>query len=222
MAPPALPSTMRTSPSERVRESATESDSLPREPSETRTRSTTTSMSCFFFLSRTISSSSGFSSPSTMTQEPQVVVDLGDGAGRGPGVLPDRLLLDGDGGGEPFDRVDVGLLHLLEELACVGGKGLDVPALPLRVDRVEGQRRLPRPRYPGDHDAAVPGDLHVGVFQVVLARAAHEDPGERHGGYPRTPAMAAARRIAARRLLGLATPFPAMSEAGPWATEAPM
>ncbi len=149
--------------------------------------------------------------PDGGVQEAQVVVDLGDGAHRGARVLADRFLLDGDGGGEPLDRVDVGLLHLLEELAGVGGEGLDVPPLPLRVDRVEGQRRLPRARDPGDHDQAVPGDLHVDVLQVVLARSAHEDVGQRHGGYLRAPAIPAAMRMAARRLFGLAVPFPARS-----------
>ena len=70
----------------------------------------------------------------------QVVVDLGDGADGGARVLARRLLLDRDGGGEAFDRVDLGLLHLLEELARVRGERFHVAALALGVDRVEGQR----------------------------------------------------------------------------------
>ncbi len=149
--------------------------------------------------------------PDRCVKKPQVVVDLGDGPHRRPRVLADRLLLDGDGGGEPLDRVDVGFFHLLEELSCVGGQGLDIPSLSLRVDRVEGERRLPRPRDPGDHDQTIPGDLHVDILQVVLPRPAHEDPVERHGVYLLAAAMPAAMRRAARRLLGLAVPLPAMS-----------
>ena len=45
-------------------------------------------------------------------------------------------------GREALDGVDVGLAHLLEELPRVGGERLDVAALPLGVDGVEGERRL--------------------------------------------------------------------------------
>src|SRR3989304_1325994 len=50
-------------------------------------------------------------------QEAEVVVDLGDGADGRARVLARRLLLDRDRGGETLDRVDVGLVHLLEGLA---------------------------------------------------------------------------------------------------------
>ena len=72
-------------------------------------------------------------------QEPQIVVDLGDGADGGAGVVGGGLLLDGDGGGEALDVVHIGLVHHREELPGIGGEGLDVAALPLRVDGVEGQ-----------------------------------------------------------------------------------
>ena len=49
------------------------------------------------------------------------------------------LLLDGDGGGEAVDGVDVGALHLVEELAGVGGEGFDVAALAFGVDGIEGE-----------------------------------------------------------------------------------
>ena len=72
-------------------------------------------------------------------QQTQVVVDLGDGAHRGTRVARGRLLVDGHRRGQPLDEVDVGLVHLAEELTCVGRQGLDVAALPLGKDRVEGQ-----------------------------------------------------------------------------------
>jgi hypothetical protein len=53
-------------------------------------------------------------------EEPEVVVDLGDGADRRARVPRRRLLIDRDRRAEPLDRVDVGLLHHLEELARVG------------------------------------------------------------------------------------------------------
>jgi hypothetical protein len=55
-------------------------------------------------------------------QQAQVVVDLGDGAHRRPRVAGGRLLVDGDGGRQSLDEVDVGLVHLAQKLAGVGGE----------------------------------------------------------------------------------------------------
>ena len=73
-------------------------------------------------------------------EQAQVVGDLGDRADGGAGRLRERPLLDGDGGAEALDALDVGLGELLEELPRVGAERLDVAALPLGVDRVEGER----------------------------------------------------------------------------------
>ena len=78
----------------------------------------------------------------------QVVVDLGDGAHRGARVAAGRLLLDGDGGGQAADGVVERLVHLPEELPGVGGQALDVAALALGVERVEGQATTSRAETP--------------------------------------------------------------------------
>ena len=108
-------------------------------------------------------------------EQAQVVVDLGDGADGRARVAAGALLVDRDGGREALDLVDVGLLHLAEELARVGRERLDVAALSLGVDRVEGERRLARAGEAGDDDQLVARDLDVDVLEVVLARAAHDD-----------------------------------------------
>ena len=79
-------------------------------------------------------------------EQPEVVVDLGDRPHRRPRVAPGGLLVDRDGRRQPLDEVDVGLVHLPEELPGVGRQRLDVAALALGVDGVEGERRLARPR----------------------------------------------------------------------------
>ena len=53
---------------------------------------------------------------------------------------------------DSLDRVHLGLVHAVEELARVGAEGLHVAPLPLGIERVEGERGLSRPRYPGDDD----------------------------------------------------------------------
>ncbi len=108
-------------------------------------------------------------------QQAQVVVDLGRRPDRRARVARPGLLLDRDRRRQPLDRIDVGLVHLVEELAGVRRQRLDVAALALGVDRVERERRLARTRQPGDHHELVAWDVDVDVLQVVLARALDDD-----------------------------------------------
>ena len=114
-------------------------------------------------------------------EESDVVVDLGDGADGGAGVVACALLVDGYGGAEALDVVDIGLLHAAEELSGVGGEGLDVAALALGVDGVEGEGALARSREAGDNHELVTGDGDVDVLEVMLAGAFYEDGLTRHG-----------------------------------------
>ena len=108
-------------------------------------------------------------------QQPHVVVDLGDGADRRARVLRGGLLLDGDGGRQAVDLVDVRLLHHLQELPGIGRQRLDVAALALGVDGVEGERGFAGAGQAGEHHELVARELDVDVLEVVLARAADRD-----------------------------------------------
>ena len=70
-------------------------------------------------------------------EKTQVVVDLGHGPDGRPRVARRTLLVDRHGGRQSLDEVDIGLLHLTEELARVRGQRFDIAALALRIDRVE-------------------------------------------------------------------------------------
>ena len=107
-------------------------------------------------------------------EEAQVVVDLGDRPDGRARVAGGRLLVDGDGRREALDEVDVGLVHLAQELAGVGRERLDVAALALGVDGVEGQGGLARARQPGEDDQPVPGQVEGDVAEVVLAGPAND------------------------------------------------
>jgi hypothetical protein len=63
----------------------------------------------------------------------------------------------------------------VEEPPRVRRHGLEVPALRLRVEGAEGQRRLAGPGDPGEHDPGVAGDVHVDVAEVVLAGTTDAD-----------------------------------------------
>jgi len=108
-------------------------------------------------------------------EQAQVVRDLGRRPDGGAGIAAHRLLLDRDRRREAVDRIDVGTRHLVEELPRIGGQGLDVAALTLGVDRVEGERGLSGAREARDHDEAVARDADVEVGEVVLPGAAHDD-----------------------------------------------
>ena len=116
-------------------------------------------------------------------EQPHVVVDLGRRADRGSRI-PDAVLLpDRDGGRDAVDAVDIGFLHALEKLPRVRRQRLDVAALPFRVDRVEGQRRLPRSADAGHDDELAGRQRQIDVLEVVRAGAAHDEIGL--GGHPR-------------------------------------
>jgi hypothetical protein len=74
---------------------------------------------------------------------------------------------------ETFDEVDVGLVHLPEELARVRGERLHVAPLALGEDRVESQARLAGAGQPREDDQAVPRQVEIYAAQVVLAGAAN-------------------------------------------------
>ena len=125
--------------------------------------------------------------PDARVEQPQVVVDLGDRPDRGARVARRRLLVDRDRRRQPLDEVDVGLVHLAEELPRVGRERLDVAPLSLGVDRVERQRRLARAGQPGEHDQLVAWQLEIDVAEVVLTGAADGDRvGHRLASVPRS------------------------------------
>jgi hypothetical protein len=105
----------------------------------------------------------------------QVVVDLGDRAHRRARVVGGGLLLDGDGGRQPADGVVLGLVHLAQELPGVGRQALDVAALPLGVEGVEGQRALAAAGDAGEDHQPLLGDVEIDALQVVLARTTDGD-----------------------------------------------
>jgi hypothetical protein len=104
-----------------------------------------------------------------------VIVELSHRShGRARGAHRVRLV-DGDGRRNSRDRLDLRLVHAVEELPRVGGEGLDVTPLAFRIQRVENERRLAGTRYARDDDQLVERQIEIEPLQVVLARATHED-----------------------------------------------
>ncbi len=89
-------------------------------------------------------------------EDAQVIDDLRQGPDRRARPALNRLLIDGDRRRETRDRLDVGLLHVAQELARVRRERLEETPLSLAEQRVEGQRRLARAGDSGDRDEAIP------------------------------------------------------------------
>ena len=102
-------------------------------------------------------------------QNPQIVGYFGDGADLRARVRPCGLLLDGNRGRQPANGLVLGLLHLAEKLARVGGERFNVASLSFGVEGVEGQRGLAGAGDSGQHRQLFFGDLDVDVLEVVLA-----------------------------------------------------
>ena len=108
-------------------------------------------------------------------EQPEVVVNF-RGRGHDRTRVPRGVLLaNGYRGRDTRDFVHVRLFHALEKLPRVGGERLDVAALALGINRVEGKRGLARSAHAGDHGNRVMRNFHAHVFEVVYASAADAD-----------------------------------------------
>ena len=142
-------------------------------------------------------------------QEPQVVVHLGHGPDGRARIMRGRLLLDGNGRGQPLDGVHVRLFHHRQELAGIGGERLHIAPLALGIDGVEGQGGLAGPGKAGEHDQAVPRQIEIDVLQIVCPGTPDSDilhatdyytPGVKRRGWVGATALRMARSAARPRI----------------------
>src|ERR1035437_10045863 len=114
-------------------------------------------------------------------EQAQVVVNLRRGGDDRARAGAGAALLDGNCRGETLDEVHVRLLHLVQELPGIGGERLDVFALALGIDGVEGKRGLARTTQAGDDHQLVARDVQGEVLEVMLTRPANSDEFFAHG-----------------------------------------
>jgi hypothetical protein len=87
------------------------------------------------------------------------------------------FLLDGDSGGDALDGIDEGLVHSVEELPDVGGKGFHIAALAFGVEGMEGERGFPGTGRACDDGEFPERDIEVEASEVVLAATTEGDDG---------------------------------------------
>ena len=131
--------------------------------------------------------------PEAAEQDAQHGIGVGRGAHGRPDVGPHALLVDDDGGCQPFEHVDVGSGHRGHEALDEGAVGLVDEPLRLRGDGAEHQRALPRSGDPREHREPALGDLDRDVLEVVDPCPMDSDQVVRIGGM---------RRCARRRAFG--------------------
>ncbi len=78
------------------------------------------------------------------------------------------LLFDGNGRPHIENAVDIRASDFVEKHPGIGRERLDIPPLTFGEDRVEGERRFPRPRHAGNGRHLVVGNLQRDVLEVVL------------------------------------------------------
>ena len=69
----------------------------------------------------------------------EVIIDFRKGADGGTGGTDMVLLLNGNGGRDPFDGIHLGFVHAVEKLAHVGREGLHITTLALGIEGMESQ-----------------------------------------------------------------------------------
>lgn len=76
--------------------------------------------------------------------------------------------------------LDIGLLHHLQKLPRIGGQRLDIAALALGIDGVEGEAGLAGAGQAGDHDQLLARKLDIDALEIMLPGAFDFDVGKTH------------------------------------------
>ena len=108
-------------------------------------------------------------------EQPKVIVELGAGAGSGPGAFDRVFLLNRDGRPNALDLIDVGSIDLFQEESRIGRERLDIAPLSFRKDRVERQGRFSRPAQARDGRHAIVRDIECNSLEIVLAGSANRE-----------------------------------------------
>jgi hypothetical protein len=118
--------------------------------------------------------------PDPGIQHAQVVVNLRDRAHGRAGVVPRRLLADGDRRRQPADVVHVRLGHLAQKVPGIARKALHIAPLPFRIERVERQRAFAAAADARQANQLMARQYDRDVAEVMFPRALYHDVRSRH------------------------------------------
>ena len=103
------------------------------------------------------------------------MVDFRHGRDRALASTAAGPLFDGDGRGNPKNRVHVGARGRLDELARIGVQRFEVAALAFGEQDIECQRALAAAADAGDDGKLVTGNIDIDALEIVLARVVDAD-----------------------------------------------
>ncbi len=104
-------------------------------------------------------------------KHPQIIIHLRHRTNGTPRILADLLLLNGNGRAEAADIIRLGLFHLAQKLAGVGGKALYIASLPLGIERIEHQGRLAGTGHSGYDGDLARREFAADALEIVRTRA---------------------------------------------------
>ncbi len=80
----------------------------------------------------------------TGIQKAQIIMNFRHRAHGGARVSGGGFLIDGNGRGQPFDQIHIGLIHLSQKLPCIGRHAFHIAALTLCIDGIKGKAAFAR------------------------------------------------------------------------------
>ncbi len=102
-------------------------------------------------------------------KQAQVIIDFGHRTHRRARIAARTLLIDRNRRAQSLDIIDVRFLHPTEELTGVSGKRLDIAALSLSIDGIEGERTLAGAGNTGDNHQFIAWDDDIDILEIMLA-----------------------------------------------------
>ena len=102
--------------------------------------------------------------PHPRVQKTHIIINFRDRSHRGARIAIGGFLVDGNCRGQSLDALHIRLFHLSQELAGIGRQRLHIPPLPLRVNRIKGQRGLSRSGKSRQHHQLIPGYIQGNIF----------------------------------------------------------
>ena len=113
--------------------------------------------------------------PQVGEKQSKVIVNLRGGGDDRTHTAAGAALFNRNGWRKAFNEIQLRFLHLIEELARIGGKRLDIFTLALRINGIKCQRGFPRAAQPGDHHQLIARNAQGKVFEVMLPRPPNLD-----------------------------------------------
>src|SRR5271157_901386 len=112
-------------------------------------------------------------------EQAQVIMNFRDSTNGAPRGGHRLAAGDRDSRRNALDPLGIRLFQRLEELASVGGEGLDVTPLAFRVERIKRERAFPRPADPGHDDQLAQRQIQVNALEIMGPDLAEPDGGSR-------------------------------------------